>query len=83
MLRLALPRGYRLGAYVVHYADGQEHVIPIVYGEDVRDWNGSNDTMTETPIALWSGVQSTTPASRSALRHRLDESNAGKRNREH
>ena len=41
------PDGTRIGAYVVHYADEHEEVIPIVYGEEVRDWNGSNDTNTE------------------------------------
>ncbi len=36
--------GVRIGSYIVHYNDGQEQTIPIVYGEDVRDWNGSSDT---------------------------------------
>src|SRR5262245_59578327 len=30
--------GTAVGAYVVHYADKTEETIPIVYGEDVRDW---------------------------------------------
>jgi hypothetical protein len=30
--------GTEVGAYVVHYADKTEETIPIVYGEDVRDW---------------------------------------------
>jgi hypothetical protein len=30
--------GTAVGAYVVHYTDGTEETIPIVYGEDVRDW---------------------------------------------
>ena len=30
--------GTAIGAYVVHYADKTEETIPIVYGEDVRDW---------------------------------------------
>jgi hypothetical protein len=52
------PEGTRLGAYVVHYADEQELVIPIVYGEDVRDWNGSNDTSTEVThgLLVWSAI---------------------------
>jgi hypothetical protein len=52
------PEGTRLGNYVVHYADGQEQVIPIVYGEDVRDWNGSNDSLTETTHStlVWSAI---------------------------
>ncbi len=35
--------GTRVGTYVVHYADAQQQLIPIVYGEDVRDWNSSGD----------------------------------------
>jgi hypothetical protein len=52
------PEGTRLGSYIVHYADGQEFVIPIVYGEDVRDWNGSNDMSTETSRSqiVWSAI---------------------------
>ena len=30
--------GTAIGAYVVHYADKTVETIPIVYGEDVRDW---------------------------------------------
>ena len=36
------PDGARVGSYIIHYADEREQVIPIVYGEDVRDWNGSS-----------------------------------------
>jgi hypothetical protein len=52
------PDGTRLGNYVVHYADEQELVIPIIYGEDVRDWNGSNDTSTEITHGqlVWSAI---------------------------
>jgi hypothetical protein len=39
--------GTRVGAYVVHYTTGAEHSIPIVYGEDVRDWNGTADASTK------------------------------------
>ena len=28
-----------MGTYVIHYADGQQREIPIIYGEDLRDWN--------------------------------------------
>jgi hypothetical protein len=30
--------GAKLGAYIVHYADGSKEEIPIRYGQDVRDW---------------------------------------------
>ena len=32
------PEGVEIGAYVIHYADGQRRVLPLVYGHDVRDW---------------------------------------------
>jgi hypothetical protein len=30
--------GTEIGAYTVHYAGGSEERVPIIYGEDVRDW---------------------------------------------
>ena len=52
------PSGTRVGSYVVHYGDGSDQVIPIVYGEDVRDWNGSGDTNTEIThgTMVWSAI---------------------------
>jgi hypothetical protein len=52
------PDGTRVGSYVVHYAGDQEQVIPIVYGEDVRDWNGSKDQVTELTHGqlVWSAI---------------------------
>jgi hypothetical protein len=50
------PDGARIGAYVVHFADGRLQSIPIVYGEDVRDWNSGNDDATQLKRAtvVWS-----------------------------
>lgn len=31
--------GTPVGGYVLHYADGTRHELPIVYGFDLRDWN--------------------------------------------
>ena len=52
------PDGTQIGSYLVHYADEQEQVIPIIYGADVRDWNGSNDKATEISngMLVWSGI---------------------------
>jgi hypothetical protein len=33
-----VPEGTKIGQYSVHYSDGTVVEIPIVYGEDVRDW---------------------------------------------
>src|SRR5262249_32460504 len=35
--------GVHLGDYVVHFADQQQHIFPIIYGADVRDWNVGSD----------------------------------------
>ena len=34
-----VPDGTQIGSYVLNYTDHQQHVFPIVYGADVRDWN--------------------------------------------
>jgi serine/threonine protein kinase len=34
-----VPDGTQVGTYVLTYADHQQHGFPIIYGEDVRDWN--------------------------------------------
>jgi hypothetical protein len=36
--RLFVPDGTLIGLYKAHYEDGSSEAIPIVYGEDVRDW---------------------------------------------
>ena len=35
--------GTRIGSYVIHFHDGQELEMPIVYGDDVRDWVRTGD----------------------------------------
>lgn len=41
--------GVQVGAYVIHYANGHQETVPIVYGEDIRDWNESSDASTSLP----------------------------------
>jgi hypothetical protein len=50
--------GTRIGNYIVHYADSREQTIPIIYGEDVRDWNAGADSTIELKrgIIVWSAV---------------------------
>ena len=47
--------GTPIGAYVIHYSEGEQEEIPIVYGQDVRCWS---DTQKELGRATdgWSGV---------------------------
>lgn len=53
----ALPDGTEIGAYVVHYADGAKERIPIVYGEDLRDWWVNPDHMDlKRAKAAWTGT---------------------------
>jgi WD40 repeat protein len=37
------PVGTEIGRYVLHYADGSTATMPIVYGQDVRDWATGDD----------------------------------------
>ena len=47
------PDGTQIGSYVVHYAnDSKQVIIPIVYGEDLRDWNAEGDRSAETKRAV-------------------------------
>jgi hypothetical protein len=50
--------GTRIGTYIIHYSDGEEQVMPIVYGEDVRDWNASLDTSSSLTrgTIVWSAI---------------------------
>src|SRR5262249_30321259 len=52
--------GGQIGSYVLHYVDGQEYVIPIVYGEDVRDWNVASDPSTKLrrAVTVWNSASS-------------------------
>jgi hypothetical protein len=38
--------GTTIAAFTVHFEDGVRLEIPIIYGEDVRDWNGQSDANT-------------------------------------
>jgi WD40 repeat protein len=49
-----VPGGTEIGAYRIHYSDGQTVRLPIVYGKDVRDWGTSGDAKT-MPNVAWTG----------------------------
>ncbi len=46
------PDGTQIGSYVVHYANDFNKSLPIVYGEDLRDWNAEGDRSTEVKRAV-------------------------------
>lgn len=46
--------GEKIGHYVIHYADDTTEELPIVYGEDVRDWwNVDNNQETKRGKVVW------------------------------
>jgi hypothetical protein len=47
--------GTEIGAYIVHYDDGSDARIPIVYGESVRDWWGWDNDPTVRADVAWRG----------------------------
>ena len=60
----SLPDGRHIGHYVVHYADGSESTLPIIYGQNVRDWwvhSGEPVGPNELSPA-WSGYNEQSPA---------------------
>ncbi len=56
--------GRQIGSYVVHYANGTVAEIPIVYGEDVRDWWAYPQSAKQTKRATvaWRGENKATKA---------------------
>jgi hypothetical protein len=54
--RFHVPEGTEIGHYCVRYADESERVIPIVYGEDVRDaWNWDKSRRVSRGRVVWTG----------------------------
>lgn len=62
--------GQEIGKYVVHYSDGQEKVIPIVYGKDVLDWWTPAGAPARLPnsVVAWSGSNAAAKGSNVTLR---------------
>ncbi|MFN0068069.1 MAG: WD40 repeat domain-containing serine/threonine protein kinase [Limisphaerales bacterium] len=50
-----LPAGTRIGSYVVRYADGQTHEIPIAIGRDVADWFSQEHEELGHMVVAWKG----------------------------
>jgi hypothetical protein len=49
------PEGTHIGSYVVHYADGEQRLIPLLYGYDLRDWVPQADEPKGTGLEpVWS-----------------------------
>ena len=57
-----VPDGTAICRYVLHYADGSELEIPILYGRDVRDWRQLDDDSkpeSDQGIVVWRGTTGT------------------------
>jgi tetratricopeptide (TPR) repeat protein len=52
---LAAADGTRLGGYIVHYADGGQQEIPIVYGQDMVAWDLDPPRTNSPPVVAWRG----------------------------
>ncbi len=54
--------GWAIGRVVIHYADGTDAAMPIVYGEDVRNWwhDPNQSEATSRGIVAWSGANQRT-----------------------
>jgi len=52
--------GTHIGSYRIRYDDGQERLVPIIYGYDVRDWIGplSSQEQTRGLHPAWVGTNS-------------------------
>jgi hypothetical protein len=53
----ASPKGSKVARLVLHYADGETAEIPLVYGEDLRDWSAASDSLESLSRGkvAWSG----------------------------
>ncbi len=51
--------GVSVGQYIIHYAEGQQETVPIVYGENTWDWrikNGSKRPIKDAVVVAWHGT---------------------------
>jgi serine/threonine protein kinase/WD40 repeat protein len=56
--------GTQIGHYVVHYANRSETSLPIIYGENVRDWwvKAGEPAAPDGLVMAWSGSNDQSPA---------------------
>jgi WD40 repeat protein/serine/threonine protein kinase/tetratricopeptide (TPR) repeat protein len=64
------PEGKAIGRYVIHYVDGQQQAVPLVYGENVRDcwFNPNLDEPTKNAVVAWTGKNAGTEGQGVTLR---------------
>jgi tRNA A-37 threonylcarbamoyl transferase component Bud32/tetratricopeptide (TPR) repeat protein len=65
------PDGTRIGAYVLHYADGQTASLPIRYGQHLRDWwsfRASDEVAPQKALLAWTGENAAIRVNKGSLR---------------
>ena len=69
IIRFQVPDGMTIARYQVHYADGSDATIPVVSGEDVRDWwSHSREKLVTRGQVAWLGRNAATQQSNLYLR---------------
>jgi hypothetical protein len=53
----SVPDGSKIGAYVIHFADGSQVEFPIIYGTDVRNWSFNGKDPYQTTETAWDSKQ--------------------------
>lgn len=56
--RWTVDNGTRIGTYVIHYANGSDVKLPIVFGVNLRDWRPMHDPTPKIdgPVLAWKGA---------------------------
>ena len=54
--RLPETRGTRIGYYQLHYADGEEEQVPLVYGQNIDNCVVSKNSRTGAVDLAWTGT---------------------------
>ncbi len=56
------PKGASIGAFVIHYQNGESRSVPIVYGVDVQDWWMNEDVTSDSKLnVVWRGKNHSAP----------------------
>ena len=61
------PDGTRIANYVLHYADGRQYELPVIYGDHVRNWATWYDMKEIGPgaVVAWTGTNAYTAQNKS------------------
>ena len=67
---LAAPFGTHIGHYVVHFANGDRHDVPIIHGQDVREWWHWRESLPDPKelVVAWTGTNAANRAANASVR---------------